>query len=473
SNKKRHVSQSRQKLEVKHMATNAPRPGLEPTQTLFDITERYPATLAVLVESGFPKLKDAKMRARQGKALTLAAAAKLKGLDLEKLTAKLSQAVQDDLNAQDATLADGNAGVTLTPPGDLRVAGLLPCPVRIPILDAVTHLADDLEALDGTRLGQSLAAASVGSDGLLAQIAAVDDVTGLPDVFVSAGFESFFDHRALARFKDADAFVDVAPEGINADFEGLPLRDPDGHFTMIGVVPAVFVVNHTVLGDIPAPRSFEELLEPRYAGKVALPVGDFDLFNALLLDLRERFGEDAIDALAGNMVAALQPSQTVGRFAGRQPARPGVSVIPWFFSRMTLGTKHMETVWPADGAVLSPIFALVRKDGHRHARRVGELFASKAVGEILAHKGLFPSLHPDVDNRLPPGATFSWLGWDYVHTHDIGALIPEVRGRFDAHVAACAAAAVKAEGIIEVDLSGITGVASPKGAKATKAGASA
>jgi putative spermidine/putrescine transport system substrate-binding protein len=416
-------------------------PGIEPTQTLFAITERYPATLPVLIESGFSKLKDPDKRAKQGKALTLAAAAQLKGLDLEALQSKLTTAIKDDVSSKDATLAEGNAGVTLFPSGDLRVSGLLPCPVRIPILETITKLAAELEAEDGTKLGHSLAAASVGADGLLAEIAEVDDAAKLPDVFVSAGFESFFDRRALARFKDAGAFVDVAPEGVNADFQSLPVRDPDGHFTMIAVVPAVFVVNHTVLGDVPAPRSFEELLEPRYAGKVALPVGDFDLFNALLLDLRERFGESAVEALAGNMVAALHPSQTVGRFAGRQAARPGVSVVPWFFSRMTLGTKHMEMVWPKDGAVLSPIFALVRAEGHRHARRVGELFASKAVGEVLAHKGLFPSLHPEVDNRLPEGAGFSWLGWEYVREHDIGTLIPEVRGRFDAKVAACAAAA--------------------------------
>ncbi|PID39018.1 MAG: iron ABC transporter substrate-binding protein [Proteobacteria bacterium] len=427
------------------MVTTIP-PGIEPTQTLFAITERYPATLAVLIENGFPKLRDPTKRAKQGKALTLAAAAQLRGIDVAMLQGKLAAAITDDVGEQDATLAEGNAGVTLFPKGDLRVSGLLPCPVRIPILEAISALGRELEAEDGTRLGHSLAAASVGADGLLAQIAGVDDVAELPDVFVSAGFESFFDRRALARFKDAGAFIDVGPAEVNADFADLPVKDPDGHFTMIAVVPAVFVVNHTVLGDLPAPRSFEALLEPRYTDKVALPVGDFDLFNALLLDLRERYGDDAVEALAGNMVAALHPSQTVGRFAGRQPARPAVSVVPWFFSRMTLGTKHMEMVWPEDGAVLSPIFALVRADGHRHARRAGEIFASKAIGEVLAHKGLFPSLHPEVDNRLPEGARFSWLGWEYVHKHDIGALIPQVRDRFEAKVAACAAESSEASG---------------------------
>lgn len=405
--------------------------GLEPSATLYEITERYPATLPVLIESGFAKLADPELRARQGKALTLAAAAKLKRLSIEALTKRLDEAVRGDLQRQDPTLARESRELTLDPPGDLRLSGLLPCPVRLPILEAVEGLAQTLRQEDGTELGSSLAAAAVGADDLLAQLANIEDETQLPDVFVSAGFETFFDHRTLERFKDVGVFTDVAPAGVQKSFGDLPLRDPDGHFTLIAVVPAVFVINHTVLGGADAPRSFEELLEPRFAQKVALPVGDFDLFNALLLQLQERYGAGAVDALATNMIAALHPSQTVGRFAGKQQARPAISVVPWFFSRMTFGTKHMETVWPADGAILSPIFALVRKNGHRHARRVGELFASKAIGEVLAHKGLFPALHPEVDNRLPPEASFQWLGWDFIREHDLGTLLPEVRGRFD------------------------------------------
>lgn len=398
--------------------------------TLFELTEKHPQTLALLIEIGFSKMRDDKKREQFGKALTLEAAAKLKSIELSELLNKIDAVIEKEA-PKDATLKSGNNAIELSPEGDLRLAGLLPCPVRIPILEAVDQLAEELKQHDGTSVGHSLAAASVGADGLLAQIEKIDDPKDLPDVFISAGFESFFDQKALKRFKDAGVFEDCAPKGINADFAHLDIKDPDGHFTMIGVVPAVFVVNHTILGDEEAPRSFEALLDPRYQNKVALPVGDFDLFNALLLYLVEHYGMDSIDRLASNMIAALHPSQTVGRFAGKQQARPAVSVVPYFFSRMTMGTKHMEVVWPEDGAVISPIFALVKKDGHPHAKRFGELFASKAIGEILAHKGLFPALHPKVDNRLPKEASFGWLGWDYVKKHDIGAMIPELRQRFD------------------------------------------
>jgi hypothetical protein len=36
---------------------------------------------------------------------------------------------------------------------------------------------------------------------------------------------------------------------------------------------------------------------------------------------------------------------------------------------------------------------------------------------------LFPSITPEVDNRIPEENRFMWLGWDYIYKHDIGELI--------------------------------------------------
>ena len=34
----------------------------------------------------------------------------------------------------------------------------------------------------------------------------------------------------------------------------------------------------------------------------------------------------------------------------------------------------------------------------------------------------FPSLHPDVDNKLPENASFKWLGWEYIKSNDLEQL---------------------------------------------------
>ena len=223
----------------------------------------------------------------------------------------------------------------------------------------------------------------------------------------------------------------MAPEGQNECFGDLELRDPDGHFTLLGVVPAIFLLNRSLLeqGE-PEPRTWADVLHPRFTGRIALPVGDFDLFNGLLLHVHKHFGEQGLRALSRNMLVSLHPSQTVGRFAGKQVKQPVISIIPYFFSRMTLKSEVITMVWPEDGAVVSPIFMLVKRAALPRAQQVADLFLSREVGEVLAHKGLFPVLNPEVDNKLPPGSTFSWLGWDYMHDHDLGQLIPEVNRIF-------------------------------------------
>ena len=404
---------------------------ISPEMTVLEVTDRYPAIIQALVDSGFPKMKDAAARKVQGKALTLKAAASLRKMDASKLVDKLTAAALADVApVADVTLAQKEE-LELRPEGDIRLSGLLPCPVRIPLLEAVAALAQRYRDEQGKTLGYSLQAASVGMDGLASQLAAVKGPDDLPEVFVSAGFESFFDHGSINQFKNEGVFTDVAPAGQNAAFGDLKLRDPDGHFTMLGVVPAVFLVNGPALGDLPEPRSWEDLLKPIYEKRVALPVGDFDLFNGLLLNMHKRFGDDGVTALGRSMVANLHPSQTVGRFAGKAQTQPAISIVPYFFSRMTMGSKAIRVVWPEDGAVISPIFMLVKASTKQDASLITEMMISKEMGEILAHRGLFPVLNPEVDNRLPQGAGFSWLGWDYIQDNDLGELIPRLNKLFN------------------------------------------
>jgi ABC-type Fe3+ transport system substrate-binding protein len=408
---------------------------IEPTMTLLEVTERYPRTIEVFVESGFPKMRDPERRRAQGRSLTVAAAARLRRIDAGELVRRLVAAAREEGAPEaDVTLAQAEAAeLQLLPPGDIRVSGLLPCPVRLPILEVLGRVAERVQREHGKRVGLSLAAAAVGGQALVDEITRAEDERALPEIFISAGFESFFDRRALARFKDAGTFVDLAPPGQNAAFGELALRDPDRHFTMLGVVPAVFLVNRNLLGGEPAPRTWSDVLEPRFAGRLALPVGDFDLFNGLLLTIAKLFGDDGVRALARNMLVSRHPAETVGRFAARQAAQPAVSVIPYFFSKMTMKSQVLHVTWPEDGAIVSPIFMLVKRSALPLAGEVARAFLSREVGELCAQRGLMPVLDPEVDNRLPAGVRFLWLGWDRIRALDVGAEIPRLEALFRAH----------------------------------------
>jgi len=80
---------------------------------------------------------------------------------------------------------------------------------------------------------------------------------------------------------------------------------------MISVVAAVFMVNKKELGELPVPRKWSDLLKPEYRQKVALPVGDFDLFNGILLNIYKDFGIDGVKSIAQTLLKSMHPSQMI------------------------------------------------------------------------------------------------------------------------------------------------------------------
>lgn len=404
---------------------------ISPEMTLYDITERFPETIDVFVANGYEHVGDETKRRALGSRVTLAQAVRTKQKDLAAFTGLLEGAVSENRRGGDVTLAQTDENRIFPDAGDLRVAGLLPCPVRIPLLEAFDELRRSIEAESGKTVGVSLAAASVGADKLEAGLRGIEDESDLPDVFLSAGFEAFFDRRNLARFKDRGVFEDLSWDRHNDYLAPYGLKDPDGHYSLLGVVPAVFLVDKTQLPEgAPVPSTWHEILGPEYTGRIAMPVGDFDLFNGILLTVWKEFGEDGVRAVGRNLLTGLHPSQAAGRFAPRGGQGPLVSVIPFFFSRMAQFNPNAEIVWPADGAIVSPIFMLTRRSAPAEAKRLAEFFASREVGDILAQRGLFPSCHPEVVNPVPDAAPLLWLGWDFIREHDLGELIPHVNRLF-------------------------------------------
>jgi len=405
---------------------------ITPAMTLFEVTERYPETIPVFVDNGFAHVGDPARRKSHGRMVTLDQATRMKGKEFAEFRRLLEEAVLAARRTGDVTLDVIDDESRIFPSsGEIRVAGLLPCPVRIPLLEAFAPVRERVEREHGLVVGHRLAAASVGMDAVEREMARLRTAADLPHLFLSAGFEAFFDRRNLARF--ADEFVDRSWPALNSAFDGLDLKDPSGRFAMIAVVPAVFLVDRQQLADgEPAPTTWGELLEPRFARRITLPVGDFDLFNGILLSVYREFGEQGVAALARNLMKSLHPSQAAGRFKAGRGRVPAVSVVPYFFTRMAAVNPHVEVVWPGDGAVISPVFMLQRRDAPAGTDVLADFFLSREVGEILAQRGLFPSCHPEVDNPLPDPAPWRWLGWDFVRDHDLGELIPRLQGLFRA-----------------------------------------
>lgn len=397
--------------------------------TLFDVTEKYPETIPVFVSNGFPQMGDEAMRADFGKMVDIETALMLKKKNVETFVSILNDRIAEVRDGADATLRNSE---NEKHEDGLNIVGLLPCPVRLPLLEGYNEFASTLEK-SGIHLNTELQAASMGVKWVEENIDGIEDSSELPDLFISAGFDLFFDKEKIGKFKEQGIFEDLVKwKKVNSDFQKYDITDPRGDYSIISVVPAVFLVNRNELGERAVPKSWHDILYGDFEGAVSLPVGDFDLFNAILLNIHKKYGDEGVERLGKVMMSAMHPSQMV-KSEKKKGLRPTVTIMPYFFTKTVKEGSSMIAVWPEDGAILSPIFMLAKKERAKELKNVTDFFASKEVGRTLSELGLFPSLNPEINNKLGDDKPFMWIGWDYIYDHDLTAEINYCDDLFEKH----------------------------------------
>ncbi|MGM0438229.1 MAG: ABC transporter substrate-binding protein [Bacillota bacterium] len=393
-------------------------------ETLAEITDKYPELVEVLANKGFAQLNDEKKRKEFGNKVTLEQAANLKGLNLDKLIKLMIEEIESKNENVDITLKEKSKQ------GEIKIEGLLPCPVRVPLMEELEKITKDFSKTVAT----DLKAASQGLDWLKDNISKEGSAEDLSDIFISAGFDLFFDKKLMDKFRRKGVFKDTTGiDELNKVFksDNVNLLDPEGDYSIISIVPAVFLINREELGGREVPKTWEEILSPEFANSVSLPVSDFDLFNAILINIYKNYGKKGIDNLARSMMKSQHPAQMVKEGGRKKKGEPAVTIMPYFFTRMAKRFPHMEFIWPEDGAIISPIFMLTKKESLPEIQPLVDFFASEKVGKILAEQGLFPSVLPEIDNNLKKDAEFMWPGWDFLRNEDPGQLIDELTDQFD------------------------------------------
>lgn len=374
-------------------------------RTLSEFLARWPQASEELVRQGVSGLSDPALLASLGGRLTLREALSSKGIGEEALLGRLS----GELEPNDEQKI-------------LQVRGVLPCPVKLPLLEGFERHMAQLGP-DRPEMELDLRAASAGVD-WLRQGLRERDPSRWDDAFLSAGFELFFDAEGFGRYRGEGRFTDLSGwETPNPGFaaQNVHLSDPLGEYGVLAVVPAVFLINSEELEGRPEPTSWSDLLHTRWQGSVSLPVGDFDLFNAMLLHVHDRFGPDGVRALGRSMSSDLHPAQMVQSHGAKDS--PAITIMPWFFSRMILPGSPMKAVWPRDGAIASPVFLVARREAAERIRPALSWFYSLEAAEVLSHRGRFPSAHPEVDNGLGQDQPLWWIGWETIDAMDVSGTL--------------------------------------------------
>lgn len=403
----------------------------EITDTIYNITEKYPETIALFVANGFENLSNETMRKTLGKTISLEMALSMRKLNQEQFIQKLEESIEQ---TQPETFT-GLYAMKKADGGDICIEGVLPCPIRVPLLDKFQAWLDENKDNLNFKVDYDLQSASMGLDNVKAKVkAAAGNPDMLSDLYLSAGFDLFFDKKLIGGYREDGVFEDITGiEHINPDFENeyISLKDPKNQYSIIGVVAAIFMVNTNVLGDRPFPESWEDLMRPEFENSISLPMRDLDMFNAFLLHIHRFYGDEGVEKMGRNLLQSMHPAQMVKshiKKAGNTV--PAITVTPYFFASMVDKAGPLRPVWPKDGAIISPIFLLSKAKNKEKVKPFVDFLYSKEVGKILSSNGKFPSTNPYVENNLEKDKKFMWLGWDYIHNNDIGELIKRTEQLF-------------------------------------------
>lgn len=397
---------------------------------VYDVTNKYPELIDLFVSFGFENLKNEMMRKTIGKTISVEMALKMKHIDIETFEKRMVEMIEQHKIGKSVQYgADAQSQEQLS--GNINIRGVLPCPIR---LQMVEKFESWLNAQPNKEeVNYKLQSASMGLDWLSDHVKEAKTEDEIADIYMSAGFHFFFDKDNIGRFTGAGVFADLTGlDKLNSDFDNaeINLKDPKGYYHIIGVVPAIFMVNKDVLGDREIPRSWEDLLKPEFKDSIAIPMSDLDLFAAVLLGIYKLFGMEGVKALGKNCIKSLHPAQMIKEGAKKTAGTPAVSIMPYFFSWMAKEGGSQEAVWPSEGAIISPIFFLSKGSAKEKIQPVVDFLFSDDMANILSADGKFPSTNPHADNHLLENQKFVWIGWDFIHSNDMVALIKELEDAF-------------------------------------------
>ncbi len=250
---------------------------------------------------------------------------------------------------------------------------------------------------------------------------AAKSIDDFPDIVASMGFGDFFRKEFVDRFVKRRYFRTAWTGKINEQFENAGFRDPDGWYTIYSVFPYVMLVDKRKLGNRPVPRCWSDLLHPRFQDGVIINGSEGLVADAPLLYFFREHGETGLIQLAASIRESWHPAQMARAVASSNSKGTAVYIIPWFWAQARSPSTDVQLVWPEDGALTSPIYLLIKESARTVLKPIIECITGAEMGAKSA-QACFPSLHPNVDNKLPENASFKWLGWEYIKSNDLEQL---------------------------------------------------
>jgi len=228
-----------------------------------------------------------------------------------------------------------------------------------------------------------------GSTGAMMQRIKAEAANPKADIFWSGGFSSLGIYREyFAPYRSGEAAA------VAAGFRG-----PDDLWLGTNAHVMVIMVNKRALKGDPAPRTWSDLTDPRWKGR--LVIGDPEKTSssfATLWGINELVGKEALRGIARNSTAVSTASQVYEGVAKGEFA-VGLTMEYAAQEYVAGGQKDIQIVYPSEGTVIAPEgMALVKNSKNpAEARKFYDFLASRQAQELLVQKFFRRPMREDVD----------------------------------------------------------------------------
>lgn len=165
------------------------------------------------------------------------------------------------------------------------------------------------------------------------------------------------------------------------------------------------------------PTTWGDLLKPCYKGLIVAGHTDDDINELLLLEIYKEFGEEGIKQLATNFGTPMNTIEMV-KHANEGNGPYAIYIVPYFFAKAAPQKEYLKVIWPEDGAIMCPLYLIVKRERNNDFDSMIEFIFSKELGEKLAHI-YFPHVNKEANNNIPTDSKLRWIGWDYLYKMNI------------------------------------------------------
>jgi len=197
--------------------------------------------------------------------------------------------------------------------------------------------------------------------------------------------------------KDKGLLFKYTPQGVSNFPDGF--KDKAGFYYGMRATLSVIAYNPKVVAEKDAPKTWKELLDPRWSGKeVTAHPGYSGIIMTHVLALVKTYGWDYFRDLAKNKLHIVQSANDPAGVVASGERPVGVNGAEYFYYKTLKQGNPIKIVYPKEGVplVVSPV-AIAKDAPHPNAAKLfTEFIFSKESQQLLADKeGLYTG-HPEV-----------------------------------------------------------------------------